>query len=137
VRSSGEGTARGDGVLASRACDGEENGRGHRHREGRNDVERACCAQACSDELADDCGVEGHISHGGAGEGGGGGGEEPGSWRGCGRREEVGKENLAIYHVGSPNPNSRLGDALIVQGYWAWPITQGCDGNYKGLTPIP
>lgn len=52
MRSSGEGTARGDGVLASRACDGEENGRGHRHREGRNDVERACCAQACSDELA-------------------------------------------------------------------------------------
>jgi hypothetical protein len=51
--------------------------------------------------------------------------------------ERSGKRNLALYHMGNPNPNSGLGDVLMDQGYWAWPITQGCDGNYKGLTPKP
>jgi hypothetical protein len=35
--------------------------------------------------------------------------------RGEVRGEEIGKENLALYHVGNPNPNLVLGIVLIDQ----------------------
>jgi hypothetical protein len=40
-------------------------------------------------------------------------------------RERRKIRNLALYHVGNPNPNSGLVFVLIDQVRRAWPITQG------------
>jgi hypothetical protein len=44
---------------------------------------------------------------------------------GLGREGSGQKTNLALYHVGNPNPNTWLGVVLIDSDSWAWPITQG------------
>jgi hypothetical protein len=45
-------------------------------------------------------------------------------WGGREGREKWEETNLALYHVGNPNPSSGLGVILIDSGYWAWPIIQ-------------
>jgi hypothetical protein len=51
-----------------------------------------------------------------------------GPWGDCARMHAIGLKTLTL---------TRVGTGTYINRCWAWPITQGCDDNYKGLTPKP